>query len=161
MDMTYPPPGPDATCDAAQHVVDAALHIVRQRLARRCFGKANRLADVRRMLTLRLSQQPARCMAVVWTTSRHVIVADTILFRGTLSHCSCPLRELAMEALRHYASGAIIAINKIDCACEPTPADLQQLRSIRDTLAIIDVHLLDFLIVAGGHFYSALDHGKL
>ena len=56
------------------------------------------------------------------------------------------------QALAHNAAAVIFAHNHPSGSREPSQADIQLTRQLKETLALVDVRLLDHFIVAGTAF---------
>lgn len=104
---------------------------------------------VRRWLSLHLGQRPHEVFMVLWLDSQNRLLAAEELFRGSLTQTSVYPREVAKAALQHNAAAVILAHNHPSGVSEPSPADEMLTRQIKDTLALVDVRVLDHLIVAG------------
>jgi DNA repair protein RadC len=65
------------------------------------------------------------------------------------------------EALRHNAAAVILAHNHPSGVAEPSHADEQITRRLREALALIDIRILDHLLVAGGDTTSFAQRGLL
>ncbi len=54
-------------------------------------------------------------------------------------------------ALRHNAAAVIVAHNHPSGSIKPSSADRYITRRLRTALALVDVHLLDHILIAGTH----------
>jgi len=68
-------------------------------------------------------------------------------------------REIAKRALRHNAAAVIIAHNHPSGVAEPSQADRAITDRIRDTMALIDVRLMDHFVVGDGEIVSFAERG--
>ena len=68
---------------------------------------------------------------------------------------------MVKEALRHNAAAVILAHNHPSGVAEPSHADEQITRRLREALALIDIRILDHLLVAGGDTTSFAQRGLL
>jgi DNA repair protein RadC len=89
-----------------------------------------------------------------------VIVAEE-LFRGTLTQTSVYPREVVKRALAHNAAGVILAHNHPSGVAEPSFQDQALTRALAESLALVDVKVLDHFIVAPGAGLSFAERGLL
>ena len=71
------------------------------------------------------------------------------MFRGTLTQTSVYPREVVKRALVLNAAAVILAHNHPSGNVEPSRADEALTQTLRASLALIDVRVLDHFIVAG------------
>jgi len=104
---------------------------------------------VRDWLRLRLGTLPHEVFIALWLDAQNRLIADTELFRGTLTQTSVYPREVVKQALAQNAAAVIFAHNHPSGIAEPSPADELLTRNLRQALALVDVKLVDHFIVAG------------
>lgn len=117
--------------------------------------------SVKQYLQLLLGHKPYESFAVLFLDVKNRVIASEELFRGTLSHASVYPREVVVAALRHQAASLIFAHNHPSGTCEPSQADLQLTKQLQQSLALIDIRVLDHFIVANPHVYSFAEHGHI
>ena len=107
-------------------------------------------------LRQRTDPLPPRCEIEVdgdqwalWLDAQHRLLAAEELFRGTLSQTSVYPREVVKKALAHNAAAVVFAHNHPSGVAEPSPADEALTRSLKQSLALVDVRVLDHFVVAG------------
>lgn len=83
------------------------------------------------------------------------------LFRGTLTQTSVYPREVVKLALAHNAAAVILAHNHPSGVAEPSRADDLLTQSLKQSLALIDVRVLDHVIVGSGATCSFAERGIL
>ena len=81
--------------------------------------------------------------------SQHRLIVAEELFRGTLSQTSVYPREVVRRALTHNAAAVVLAHNHPSGVAEPSRADEMLTRELKQSLALVDVRVLDHFIVAG------------
>ena len=106
-------------------------------------------AAVRDYLRLHLSGLPHEVFFALWLDTQHRLLATDELFRGTLSQTSVYPREVVKKALERNAAAVVFAHNHPSGVCEPSSADELLTRSLKQSLALVDVRVLDHFIVAG------------
>lgn len=89
------------------------------------------------------------------------LYAWTQLSQGTIDRTAFHRRELARWALLEGAAGVILVHNHPSGSVRPSDADLKAMRQSTETLSVLEIRFLDFIIVTPqGHYYSA-KHGGL
>jgi DNA repair protein RadC len=134
---------------AAQLV--ATLELARRGLHEELRQRAtlNAPGAVRDWLRLRLGSLPHEVFIALWLDAQNRLIADTELFRGTLTQTSVYPREVVKQALAQNAAAVIFAHNHPSGVAEPSQADELLTRSLKQALALVDVRLVDHFIVAG------------
>jgi DNA repair protein RadC len=83
------------------------------------------------------------------------------LFRGTLTQTSVYPREVVKSALRHNAAAVVFAHNHPSGVAEPSHADELLTQSLKQSLALVDIKVLDHFVVAAGGLVSFAERGIL
>ena len=117
--------------------------------------------DTRRYLSARLRHYPHEVFACLFLDNRHRVLAYEELFHGTIDGASVHPREVVGRALRHNAAALILAHNHPSGVAEPSRADEQITRRLRDALGLIDVRVLDHMVVGDGEITSLAERGLL
>ncbi|MFT3759121.1 RadC family protein [Thauera sp.] len=138
-------------------------------LARRALGETlseRALFDspqaVRDWLRLRLGHLPHETFCIMLLDARHRLIEAVDLFRGTLTQTSVYPREVVKLVLSHNAAAVILAHNHPSGASEPSTADEVLTRTLKDSLALVDVRVLDhFVVPAHGKPVSFAERGLL
>lgn len=108
-------------------------------------------AVVRDYLRLHLASLPHEVFFALWVDSQNQLIASEELFRGSLSQTSVYPREVVKKALVHNAAAVVFAHNHPSGVSEPSAADENLTRELKQALALVDVRVLDHFIVAGQH----------
>ena len=82
-------------------------------------------------------------------------------FAGTLTQASVYPREIAIAALHHGAAAVILAHNHPSGSVQPSRADQALTQSLKTTLALIDVRVLDHIIVGSHQALSMAEKGMV
>lgn len=80
---------------------------------------------------------------------------------GTIDSAAVYPRLIVEAALRHQASGIILAHNHPGGSLQPSAADIDATRKIVAACEAISVHVVDHIIVAGLNYFSFADKGLL
>ena len=137
-------------------------------LARRAMGQQLRERAVfatpeavKHYLQLHLAAKAHEVFAVLFLDVQNRLLAMEELFRGTLTQTSVYPREVVLRALHHQASAVVLAHNHPSGTVQPSRADEQLTQTLKNTLALIDVRVLDHVIVAPGLALSMAERGLL
>ncbi|MFZ2290482.1 MAG: DNA repair protein RadC [Halopseudomonas yangmingensis] len=116
---------------------------------------------VRRYLRSRLASLPHEVFACLFLDNQHRVIAFEELFRGTLDSASVYPREVLKRALAHNAAALILTHNHPSGVSEPSQADLHLTRRLRESLALVDIRVLDHLVIGDGEPVSFAERGLL
>ena len=158
--MTDPP----ASCPpAARRRIRAAYHLAttleqdqtsQQRL--------DHPAAVARYLTLRYTQLDQEVMGALYLNTRHHLITDEQLFRGTISRAAVEPRAILRRALQLGAPAFILFHTHPSGDPSPSAEDLAFTRRLREAGEVVGVRLVDHLILGAlGRFLSLCERGSL
>ena len=146
----------------------AARVVAAREVARRVLAEQMQARDslaspsaVRSYLRLRLQHLGHEVFWVVFLDAQNRVIAAEELFRGTLTQTSVYPREVVKRALAHNAAGVILAHNHPSGVAEPSIQDQALTRALAESLALVDVKVLDHFIVAPGAGLSFAERGLL
>ncbi|ART49189.1 RadC family protein [Acidovorax carolinensis] len=114
---------------------------------------------VRHYLQLHLAAKGHEVFAVLFLDSQNRLLAMEELFRGTLTQTSVYPREVVLRALHHQAAAVVLAHNHPSGSVQPSRADEALTQTLKTTLALVDVRVLDHVIVAPGQALSMAEKG--
>jgi DNA repair protein RadC len=143
--------------------LQAALEIGR-RCLRESLEERESLTDTsasKNFLCAHLRDVPHEVFACLYLDNRHRVITYEQLFRGTIDGASVHPREVVKRCLETNAAALIIAHNHPSGCREPSRADIQITRRLRESLALMDIRLLDHIIIADGDPYSFAEQGTL
>ena len=100
---------------------------------------------VKDYLRLSLGHERVEVFVALWLDAQHRLIEMQVLFRGTLSQTSVYPREV-VRAAHNHPSGSTT----------PSQADRSLTQRLKESLALIDVTVLDHCIVGCGHGHSAV-----
>lgn len=116
---------------------------------------------VRAHLRLRFADLEHEEFHALWLDAQNRLISSDLLFTGTLMQTSVYPREVVKTALAHNAGAVILAHNHPSGMAEPSVADRMLTKTLKETLAVVDVELLDHIIVAGNNTWSFAERGLL
>ena len=117
-------------------------------------------ALTRQFLQMHVGPRDYEVFGVLHLDNRHRLIEVEDLFRGSVANASVHPREVVKSALSHNAAAMVLFHNHPSGLSEPSQADELITRRLCETLALIDVRVLDHLIIAES-IYSFAEHGLL
>jgi DNA repair protein RadC len=141
-------------------VIRRAIALVEQR----CFQHGpilNSPPIVREFLQLKLATEKNEVFAVVFLDAQLRVITYEPMFYGTVTQTSVYPRVVAQKALELNACHVILAHNHPSGETTPSRADELLTQTLKTTLNLIDVSVLDHIIVGRGHPYSFAETGLL
>jgi len=112
-------------------------------------------------LKLKLGQLSREVFMVLFVDAQHRMIADEILFSGTLTQTSVYPREVVKRALHYNAASVIFAHNHPSGEVAPSLADQALTITLKNALNLVDVSVIDHIVIAGNQSFSFADHGML
>ena len=116
---------------------------------------------VRDYLRLTLQARHHEVFVGVFLDAQNRVLNVEELFRGTLTQTSVFPREIVKRALHYNAAAVIFAHNHPAGVAEPSRADEALTQTLKHTLALVDVKVLDHFVVGGDAAMSFAERGLL
>jgi DNA repair protein RadC len=116
---------------------------------------------VKEYLQLQIGALPHEVFQVLFLDAQHQLIATEELFRGTLAQTSVYPREVVKRALSHNAGAVILAHNHPSGLLEPSRADELLTQTLKSSLSLVDVRVLDHLVVGRSGVVSFAERGLL
>ncbi len=143
-----------------RNAIDKALAIVG-----RCLTQGRTVFEtpdaVKTYLQLQLAGEHAERFAVLFLDVQNRLICFHTMFIGTLTQTSVYPREVVHLAINLGASAVVLAHNHPSGTVHPSRADEQLTQTLKTTLALIDVRVLDHVIVAPGDALSMAERGLM
>lgn len=141
----------------------AVLELARRALAQQLMAREvfSSPSAVKEYLQLHLAGKEHEVFAALFLDAQNRLIAMEELFRGTLTQTSVYPREVVLHALRHKAAAVVLAHNHPSGTVQPSRADEALTQTLKASLALIDVRVLDHVIVAPGNALSMAEKGLL
>ena len=117
-------------------------------------------AQTRQFLNAQLSSYQHEVFAVLFLDNRNRVINFSKMFFGTIDGASVYPREVVRSAINHNAAAVIFAHNHPSGVAEPSRADEQITKRLKDALALVDVRVLDHFVV-GDEIVSFAERGLL
>jgi DNA repair protein RadC len=144
---TLPGIGPARACQ-----LSAALELCNRYLAAG-LERGEALTDpgsAGRYFAQRLRGHPQEVFAALFMHTRHRALAFEELFRGTVDGAEVHPREVVRRALAHNAAAIIVGHNHPSGSTEPSAADRAVTARLKQSLALVDIRLLDHFVIGDG-----------
>ena len=149
----------DAKYAQLHAVLEMSRRALRETLAR---GAAlSSPQAVRDYLRLKLQGKAHEVFVAVFLDAQNRVLEVEELFRGTLTQTSVFPREIVKRALHYNAAAVIFAHNHPSGVAEPSRADEALTQTLKHTLALVDVKVLDHFVVGGDSAMSFAERGLL
>ena len=139
--------GPARAC-----LLAAALELGQRHLATQ-LERGEALGDpacAGRYFAQRLRGQPHEVFAVLYLDTRHRALGFEELFRGGIDGAEVHPRTVVERALAHGAAAVIAGHNHPSGNPEPSAADRAVTARLKQSLALVDVRLLDHFVIGDG-----------
>ena len=105
--------------------------------------------------------RPHEVFVAVFLDAQNRVLEVEELFRGTLTQTSVFPREIVKRALHFNAAAIIFAHNHPSGVAEPSRADEALTQTLKHTLALVDVKVLDHFVVGGDSAMSFAERGLI
>jgi len=128
----------------ANEVRDAASRCAAPRLVGNVLTNPRMTGE---FLGARLAGKEAEVFCALWLNNRHAVIEFDVLFQGTVDGTSVHPREVVKRGLALNAAAVIFAHNHPSGSAEPSQADKAITSRLKDSLALVDVRVLDHIIV--------------
>ncbi|MCE2783208.1 RadC family protein [Limnohabitans sp.] len=116
---------------------------------------------VKQYIQLQLAHKNHEVFAVLFLDHQNRMLAMEELFRGTLSQTSVYPREVVLRALHHQAAAVVLSHNHPSGSVQPSRADEHLTQTLKASLALVDVRVLDHIIVGQGQALSMAEQGLM
>jgi DNA repair protein RadC len=169
--MTDPNPSTGLVRDAAggytavrstlseDEILAAAEEIIQRRYLRT--GELCSVAETKKFFRSKLVMREQEVFSAVFLDQRHRIIAYREIFFGTIDGASVHPREVVKLALHYNAGALVFSHNHPSGIAEPSQADLQITRRLREALELVDVRVLDHIVVGASDLVSLAERGLM
>lgn len=142
-------------------VIQQALQILTKRLVRVHAFTANSSPDTKAYLTLHHAAREAEAFGVLFLDNRHRLIADEVMFYGTLNGTAVYPREVMKRALTLNAAAMILYHNHPSGVSEPSRADELLTTQLKEAAAMLDMRILDHMVIGAEGVVSFSERGLL
>lgn len=144
--------------NSEDEIIQVALAI----LANRCKKGAYAVNDpeaLGKYLALSLGEETREVFGVVLLDNQYNVIDMVPLFFGTISSASVYPREIIKLVVERNAANAVLYHNHPSGLLEPSRADIDITKKIKNACEIIDVNVVDHIIVSSKGFLSFAEKG--
>jgi DNA repair protein RadC len=96
---------------------------------------------------------------IIFLNSKNEYLGDEILFLGTIDKSQIYAREIIKEVMKYNAKSVIFAHNHPSGSFEPSRADIDMTKKLKNILEPLEVRVLDHIIITSKGYYSFLEEG--
>lgn len=118
-------------------------------------------AQVKAYLQLQLSHLLREVFGILFLDAQNRLIAYETLFEGSLMQTNVYPREVVKRALELNAAAVILSHNHPGGSASPSRADEQLTQTLKESLSLVDVKVLDHIIVAGQDTFSFSERGLI
>jgi DNA repair protein RadC len=106
------------------------------------------------------SKEQEECY-VLHLNTKHHIIKEELVFRGTINQATIHPRELFKSAIRENAFSIIIIHNHPSGDPMPSVEDLEITKIIKEVGELVGIHVIDHVIIGKGKYFSFEEQGLL
>jgi DNA repair protein RadC len=106
-----------------------------------------------------LRASPRERFGVLFLDNRHRMLAAEVLFEGSIDQASVHPRVVVQRAIELNAAAVVLGHNHPSGVAEPSAADRQLTRHLKEALGLVEVRLLDHFVVGDGPAVSMAERG--
>lgn len=140
-----------------EQILAAAEAILLKRLERQ--GKIAEPSEAGRYLRARIAHADREIFGCLFLDTRHRIIACEDLFFGTIDGAEVHPREVVRRGLQLNAAAIVCFHNHPSGCTDASAADRAVTSHLKQTLALVDIRLLDHIIVGSDGFLSMASRG--
>lgn len=130
-------------------IIAHAMAILKERMRISCVSMDSP-KTVKNYLALKLESLEAEVFGVLMLDAQHRLIEDVQMFTGTISQTSVYPREVVKSALLYNAAAIFIYHNHPSGIAEPSLSDRMLTKRLQESLALVEIRILDHIVVAGG-----------
>lgn len=115
----------------------------------------------KRFLAGRLQHYTHEVFACLYLNNQNRVICFEELFHGTLNETSVYPREVVKRALANNAAKLIFAHNHPSGHATPSHADQELTRLLKESLALIDITVIDHIVIGKDEHFSFAESGLI
>ena len=148
------------TNDEEDAIITLAVEILGRRM--RVAGEVFSAPDsVKRFCQLKIGSREHEVFGVLFLDAQNRLIEFEEMFRGTLTQTSVYPREVVISSLRHHAASVVLTHNHPSGSTQPSRADEALTQTLKASLALVDVRILDHIVVSEGSTFSMAEKGLI
>ncbi|HVI33766.1 RadC family protein [Phenylobacterium sp.] len=118
-------------------------------------------SQVRDYLRAAMAAEPREQFRVLFLDRRNHLIADEVMWRGSVDHAPVYPREVCRRALELNASAVVLAHNHPGRDPTPSAADIEMTRQVVEACRALRIAVHDHLLVAGEEVVSLRAQGVM
>lgn len=139
---------PGGFCETERTALEAARRILRRRL--RATDVISSWAMLTEFLAINAVGERVEVFRVLFLNTKHHLICDEIMGRGTIDHTPVYVREVLRRALEVDASAIILCHNHPSGDVTPSKEDIKITKRIKAACDVLEIRLHDHVIVGFG-----------
>ena len=145
--------------DAEQDIINQALQIIETKYQRNQLDAFTSPEITKTYITLNVADKEREVFGVLFLDNQHRLIANELLFWGTIDAASVYPREVVKRGLQLNAAALIFYHNHPSGVAEPSQSDRRITRRLNDALSLVEIRVLDHFVVGGGDVVSFAERG--
>lgn len=125
---------------------------------KQAFDSTEKVLD---FLRYELQAQKQEVFAVLCLDADLTFIDFKILFFGSINYCTVSINQVMRYAIQQHATHLVIAHNHPFSQAQPSQADIELTRAVKDATALLEIHLIDHCIIAPTGSFSFATHQML
>jgi DNA repair protein RadC len=117
--------------------------------------------DVAALFRQRLGDLPHEEFWLLLLNRANQVITRCQLSKGGVTGTVVDPKMVFKTALEHLATGIILCHNHPSGNPQPSEADLNLTKKLKNAGGFLDITVLDHIIIAGSHYYSFADEGRM
>jgi DNA repair protein RadC len=142
-----------------QVVIDQAKEILSREFMREAVLTSS--SATKEYLKLHFAGLEHEMFVVVFLDNQHQVIAIENMFRGTIDGAAVYPREVVKRSLELNAAALLLAHNRPSGVSEPSMADKNITKKLKDAAGLLDVRVLDHLVVGDDTVVSFAERGLI
>ena len=116
---------------------------------------------VRNYLHQSLKSERYEQFVLIHLDNQHRVLKQEVLFKGTIDSAAVYPRVVVDSVIKHNSAAVIFAHNHPSGVAEPSQADIQMTKKLKQALSLIDVRTLDHFIIGYQEVVSLAERGLI
>lgn len=116
---------------------------------------------VKSVVALNMQSLEHEVFACLFLDNRHRLIRYQAMFQGTIDCASVYPREVVKAALQSNCAAVILAHNHPSGVAEPSRADIEITKKLKNALGLVEIRVLDHIIVGDGYQVSLAERGEI
>ena len=90
-----------------------------------------------------------------------MVLSCVMLEEGSTNSTNFSIRKAVQHALNNHATSVILSHNHPCGILDVSAADIETTRQFKESLASVDIHLADHIVISGGSYFSMAEHNMI